>query len=365
MKSRERILAALNGAEMDRVPITEIGIWPETLRRWQKEGMPKGISPQAYFHLDKIEFFSFDASLMLKERVITQNHDTKVYSDSDGCIYKMFVNRPGASQFIDSLVKSVEDWIGLKGNLKPQMERFEKFGKDIIFGQSILENQRIRYEKCIRNDVFTALVPLEPCWYYLRLLGEEEALTQIALDPKFAGTIIKEYNDFSINMLKTIFAQGYHFDALWVFSDLCYKNGMLFSPKFYREYVMPEQKRLFELAKENQMKVIYHCDGYVGKLLPLLIEAGIDCIQPLEARAGNDVRDYIQQYEDKISFMGNINMDILTTTKEQIIQEITGKVLAAKKSHRYLYHSDHSVPDNISLENYQFALKVANEAAWY
>jgi len=63
--------------------------------------------------------------------------------------------------------------------------------------------------------------------------------------------------------------------------------------------------------------------------------------------------------------MGNINMDVLNKTKEQIFEEITGKVLAAKKTNRYIYHSDHSVPDSISLENYQYSLKVANEAAWY
>ena len=76
------------------------------------------------------------------------------------------------------------------------------------------------------------------------------------------------------------------------------------------------QKKLFDLGKENGMKIIYHCDGYVGELLPMLIDAGIDCIQPLEVRAGNDVRTYIEKYPDAISYIGNINMDIFTTTKD-------------------------------------------------
>lgn len=66
------------------------------------------------------------------------------------------------------------------------------------------------------------------------------------------------------------------------------------------------------------MKVIYHSDGNLSQLLPLLIEAGIDCIQPMEARAGNNVVEYTQLYGDRISFIGNINADILATDKEQI-----------------------------------------------
>ena len=62
MNSRERILAALTGSDADRIPITEIGIWPETLRRWRLEGLPEGVSPHDYFELDKIEFFSEMAS---------------------------------------------------------------------------------------------------------------------------------------------------------------------------------------------------------------------------------------------------------------------------------------------------------------
>ena len=51
--------------------------------------------------------------------------------------------------------------------------------------------------------------------------------------------------------------------------------------------------------------VIMHCDGDVHEFIPLLIEAGFDCIQPLEARAGNDVRKLKGQYGKDIAFFGN------------------------------------------------------------
>jgi uroporphyrinogen-III decarboxylase len=117
------------------------------------------------------------------------------------------------------------------------------------------------------------------------------------------------------------------------------------------------------------MKVIYHCDGNVAQFLPLVMQAGIDCIQPLEARAGNDAARYLREYAGRLSCMGNIDMDVFTGctagTKERIRAEVTGKILSAKPSHRYLFHSDHSVPDSVSLENYGHAIQVAREVAGY
>ena len=363
--SRERILAALGGASADRVPLTEIGIWPETLRRWRTEGLPPGVSPHEHFGLDRIEFFSFDASLGLPEKTISEDPAFRVYRDGDGCTYRMALDHVSAPQFLASSVSSPEDWARLRLNLAPRMERFETFRTDVIFGGPLSEPQPIRYDRVRAEQAFTVIVPLEPCWYYLRLLGEVEALAAIALSPDFAAEIIAQYNAFTLDMVKLILARGYRFDALWVFSDLCYKGGMLFSPRFYEQTVLPHQKALFDLAKDNDMKVIYHCDGNVDQLLPLLLRAGIDCIQPLEARAGNDAARYLRAYPGRLSCMGNIDMDVFRTTRQRIGEEITAKILSAKGSHRYLFHSDHSVPDTVSLQDYTYALQVAREAAWY
>jgi uroporphyrinogen decarboxylase len=365
MSSRQRIRAALSGEKSDRVPITEIGIWPETLQRWRGEGLPRGMSPHDFFGMDKIEFFSFDASLGLKEEILQESDESRLYRDGDGCTYRMLKKNPGAPELVSSSIQTIDDWNRAKTSLAPDMPRFDDFRKDIVFGGPVDESQPERYRRCTAEDTFTALVPLEPCWYYLRLLGEEESLASMALDPDFAGTVIQEYNEFTLRMVQQILSQGYRFDALWVFSDLCYKNGMLFSPRFYEEKVFPQQKRLFDLARENGMRVIYHSDGYVDELLPRLIRAGIDCIQPLEARAGNDLTACVQKHGAGVSYMGNINMDVLTTTKEKIEQEVTRKIAAGKASGRYIFHSDHSVPYTVSLENYAHALSIARSLSRY
>ena len=85
----------------------------------------------------------------------------------------------------------------------------------------------------------------------------------------------------------------------------------------------------------------------------------VDCIQPLEARAGNDLRTLVPRYVEKLSFMGNINTDVLSGSLETIEQEIRDKLSCVVTSHRYIFHSDHSIPPSISFENYAFALELA------
>lgn len=128
---------------------------------------------------------------------------------------------------------------------------------------------------------------------------------------------------------------------------------------------MPHHKRLFAWCKAHGMQVIYHCDGYIERLLPLLIESGIDCIQPLEARCGNDVRIYKEKYKEKVSFIGNINADVLASDKDSIYQEVKSKVQIAKENGGYIFHSDHSVPPTVSLENYLCAVETAAKFGRY
>lgn len=365
MTSRERILAALNGDKMDRIPMLEIGIWPETVSRWHTEGLPSECTPHEYFGLDTVEFFAYDGSFRLPQQVLEEDEETKIYVDGDGCKYKSWKNNEGAPLLLESPIKDWDDWKRLKGRLDIDFSRFENQKVDPISGQIRKMGQQEAYEINLQKNGFSVITPIEPCWYYLRLLGEEEALITIAADPDFVEEIISTYNEFNLGMMQELLNRGYRFDAMWVFSDLAYKNGMLFSPAFFKKIVLPYQKKFFAFCKENGMKVIYHSDGNIRELLPLLIEAGIDCIQPMEARAGNNVLDFCRLYGDQISFIGNINADVLASDKEKIYTEISEKVNGAKKTQRYLYHSDHSIPPTVSFENYSYAVELAKSFGRY
>jgi uroporphyrinogen decarboxylase len=364
MNSRRRILAALSGEETDRVPLMEIVFYPETRTRWISEGMPGNVSPWDYFGLDKIAILPLDSSLGLPSKIVQEDESYYTVSDGNGVTFRHKKGLPYALQFVSATVTDSDLWNKYRSCLEPTLSRFEYYNRDFVFGQQLPYTVKEQYEQVRKENIFTVYSPTEPCWFFLNLLGEEEALCTISLDPDFVEQVMADYTQFNIDMLDLIYNAGYRFDALWVFADLCYKNGMLFSPDFFRQRVAAYQKKMFNRAKELGMRIIYHSDGYVGDIIPLLIDVGVECIQPLEVRAGNDVRNYQGKYSGKLSFIGNINADALAAGKEAIYREISEKLPAVKASRRYIFHSDHSIPNTVSLENYQYAIDLAKEYLW-
>lgn len=184
-------------------------------------------------------------------------------------------------------------------------------------------------------------------------------------EKEFVLEIMKKVTEFNLKMCEIILKKGIIPDVLWMWSDLCYKNGMFFSPRIFKELVQIFHKEIKNFCIKNNLFLIFHCNGYVKEFIPLLIEEGIDAIEPLEARCGNDVREYKKLLGDEITLFGNISSDILSLKKEDIKKEIESKVKVAKEKGRYIFHSDHSIPSTVSFENYKYAIEIAKEIGKY
>ena len=130
--------------------------------------------------------------------------------------------------------------------------------------------------------------------------------------------------------------------------------------------IMPIHREYRKFCDEHGMFLMLHCDGDVREFIPLIIESGFQAIEPLEARAGNDVRLLKPLYGDKITFFGNINADVIASgTEAQIRAEVVSKVNCAKQGGGYMYHIDHSVPPTISLDNYRLLNRLLKENGQY
>lgn len=367
MTSSERFRAALSGSDMDRIPMYELSYWPQTLDRWHKEGLPTGIAPQHYFNLDSVGFFSYDGSLRLPSEVLEEDAQYITTSDSNGVYYRSSKLEYATPVGIRAAVQTIEDWERYRTSLEILEGRIpKKMDFEPVTGLPTLSDGFDAYYRlCRKEGRFTILTPVDPIWYALRVLGEEQSLYTLGEDPDFIQRIVEDYAAFNERMMYRLLDSGYRFDAVWVFSDLCYKNGMLFSPEFFRQSVLPTFKRNIDLCHEAGSRFIFHCDGDISRLAPLLIEANVDCLQPLEARAGNDLVDLVGLYGGRISFMGNISADTLSMSKDKIQEEMERKLPPAIATRRYIFHSDHSIPPGVSMENYAYAIDLARRLGQY
>jgi uroporphyrinogen decarboxylase len=102
----------------------------------------------------------------------------------------------------------------------------------------------------------------------------------------------------------------------------------------------------------NDITYFMHTDGDMRGFIPRLIDAGVQVLQPLEAKVGLDGRKLKGEYGRSLTFMGNIDVQKMSGTDADIETEVQTKLAVAMANGSYIYHSDHSVPPTVSFKDY-------------
>jgi uroporphyrinogen-III decarboxylase len=96
-----------------------------------------------------------------------------------------------------------------------------------------------------------------------------------------------------------------------------------------------------------------------------LIEAGVDCYNPLEAKADLDVVELKREYGGRLAFNGNLNVQVLATNDRRKVRAEVLRKLNAAKGGGYIIQSDHSVPDNVDPATYDFVVELVRTHGQY
>jgi uroporphyrinogen decarboxylase len=125
----------------------------------------------------------------------------------------------------------------------------------------------------------------------------------------------------------------------------------------YREIILPGHVKTVQWVKAKGLPVIMHSCGYVEPLVPGMIEAGVDCLQVIEVKAGMDLLKLYRNFGDRLSFMGGIDVRVLyNNDKSEIDAELESKIPIVKGNFGYVLHSDHSIPSNVTHDTYQYVI---------
>jgi uroporphyrinogen decarboxylase len=134
----------------------------------------------------------------------------------------------------------------------------------------------------------------------------------------------------------------------------------------YREILFPAHKRLFDFAHSMKLPVVLHCDGFVEALVPLLIEAGIDCLQPIETKAGMDLLKLKRDFGRRIALIGGMDERVLETNDPTAVDaELARKLPGAMAGSGYVLQVDHSVSNNVKYETYRHFVETGLQMGAY
>lgn len=366
LTSRERVARCLARKPHDRVPVfdwwwmeTEIAYLreindPRIAYEFSSPGVEaahvacrgEGLTLWEYFDMDLLQVGWPDQRLrMVDPVVIEESDDWVIQRDGNDATLRWWKHRMGTPEHLGYGIDSPEKWRAAKESLTPARER-------IRWAEFLPKYRRAR-----RDERFVCYTSVEIIESVKDSLGHEQMLRAMIKRPEWLHDVFDTYTTFLIDMFELAVAGGLACDGAFIYGDIAYKNGPFMSPRHYREFVQPYHRRLFDAFHARSMPVMFHSDGDIRPILDDLIAAGVDMINPLESRAGMDVRELAPRVGDRVGFCGNIDVTVLATNdREQIRAEIESKMRAAMAHHGYMYHSDHSIPPGVRLDTYRFVL---------
>ncbi len=352
MTSRERVGMTLQHKEPDRVPIHD-SPWQATINRWKKEGLSDDIPVSEYFGYE-IEGIMPDLSPQFPVKVLSRNEEFIVETTPFGGVRKNFRDYSTTPEVIDWPIKSKADWEEIKSHLEPDYTRVDWVCCRMTYEKARNDGKFITYNAAMGYDHFQS---------YLKT---EELLIAMVTEPQWVREMFATHARLLIDMADMMMKKGFEFDGAFLYNDMGYRNASLFSPRTYQELLLETDRTICDFFHRHNMPVILHSCGNVKELIPYLIEAGFDCLQPLEVKAGMDPIELKKEFGNKLALMGGIDVRKMALDDPgPIEEEIRTKFEIAKKGGGYIYHSDHSVPKNVSFQHYQRVIELVKKYGKY
>jgi uroporphyrinogen-III decarboxylase len=183
--------------------------------------------------------------------------------------------------------------------------------------------------------------------------GETQYLIDIAHDPGLAKAIADKVADHLTAVgVEQIERWSLQETGLWIFDDMAYNTGPLFSPTSFETIFLPAYRRMIKTYKRASAKyVFFHSDGDIRLFLDMLLDAGIDGINPLEPRARMQVDELRKRYPRLILAGGMDNSGTLINGPIDRIQAEARQIIDIGRDGGVLIGSGYIGPD-VSLENY-------------
>ena len=356
MTGKERTCRILRHEPVDRIGLYE-HFWGDTHRAWESAGYLKpGESYEDHFGLDLQESWAFNlvADLDFKNKVVAETDETVTVRDGNGAVLRRHKLHDTTPEHIDFTVKDREGWLRYKPLLTPDPRRINFEGYRRAKAAAAAAG---RFFVWSGVNVFESIHPL---------CGHEYMLMGMALDPDWVRDMVETYSRLTVSLQQMLFeAEGYP-DGIWYYEDMGYKGSPFMSPTMYRDIIKPGHVYTIDYARQHHMPVIMHSCGFVEPLLPDMIDAGIDCLQVIEIKAGMDLLRLHRLYGDRISFMGGIDVRTLYTNDRAVIDaELEAKIPVVKEGFGYFLHSDHSIPRTVDYETYRYFVKRGLELGTY
>jgi uroporphyrinogen decarboxylase len=363
MNNRSRFLATMHYQNRDRSPIYDFGFWSETRIFWQEQGLPNHIRRRGLR-----EFFGMDSNLdeiihstgvneglypEFEERIIEDRGENVLMQDKEGVVVLKGKFMSSIPHPVEHTLKDRESW---EIHYKPRLDPTDSGRFPADWAERVANWQNLG-----RNEVLA--LPGGSLYGCIRnWMGLENLSYLVHDDPSFFEEMVATVADCTIGVLQTMLETDVKFDACKMWEDMCYNAGPLLSPAHFKQFLVPHYRRITDLLHSHDVDIIWvDCDGKIDQLLPLWLEAGVNCMFPIEIGTWKaDPVRFRQEYGSDLLMMGGFDKRILAGPLSDIRQEVI-RLAPLVEEGGFIGFCDHRVPPDVPLENYLYFLECIRE----
>jgi len=358
MTPLERFDACMRYQPVDHVPHHEVGVWAQTRARWQEEGMnPEGMGWNWFegapeFGLDPRLYTPLDLDMhpAYPRKVLAQEGDTEVIQHRNGVVTRALVKnavdgmRSSMDQYLRFPVETPEDFAALKKRYDPHSpERYPADWEAQIPVWEAREAPLVLTRNCVALGFY---------WRAREWMGTEGVSYGWYDEPEMMHEMMEFIADFTIESSKRLLEKITP-DYVFLNEDMSMKNGPLLSPDTYHAFILPHMKRLVAFYKEQGVPwFIVDTDGNCELLIPMLMEAGVDAIWPLERASAMDPLAIRQKFGRDLRLWGGVDKRELAKAPTEIDAHLR-TLFPLIEEGGFIPTVDHLVPPDVSWRNFQ------------
>jgi len=184
--------------------------------------------------------------------------------------------------------------------------------------------------------------------------GMENYFVKMHTDPKIVDAVTRRIVDFYLEANEMLYGKAADkIDAFFFGNDFGSQLDLLISPEHFDRFVMPYFRELTDQAHRHGLNVVLHSCGSIDRVIPRLIDSGVEVLHPIQAMARNmDAVHLAKEYSGKIVFMGGVDTQRLLPfgTPEEVRAEV--RRLKGLFGPNYIVSPSHeSILPNIPCEN--------------
>lgn len=366
MTDLERFIATMEYAGPDRVPNHELGVWAQTAPLWKAQGAPEGLTYNWFVRediigLDHREYtpVNFEMIPPFESKVLERTDRYEIVQHPTGMVTKALIEgsvgggRMCMDQYLSWAVKDHDDFGKLKRRFVAALdERYPADWKEnLLPGWKNRDYPLVLGSNCSADGFY---------WRAREWMGTENVSYAWYNQPDLMHDMMEFYADFTMAVAKPIL-EATTVEYFNLNEDFAMKTGPLLSPNTFRTFIFPHLKRLVEFFKSHGARyVTLDSDGNPEALIPLLMDAGIDCIWPLERASDMEPMRIRKKFGKSLRLMGGVDKRELAKGKAAIEAHLRSLIPIVEDG-GFIPTIDHTVPPDVSWDNFRYYMDLKHK----